>query len=244
MSRSRLAKNPVKTVKIERTYARQLTKVARHVGDIVSAFDAGDPAAEPFIRHALTAYSQVIEGWAARTAGKMLAAVDIQDEAAWMARAREMTLWLRREIRTAPTGALMQQRLAEQVALIKSIPLDAAQRVHDLTIEGQENATRSKGIAAEIQSTTGVSTSKAKLIARTEVARTASLLTQARAIHVGATHAVWRTSGDSDVRESHREMNGKVFSLLEEPPLLSDGTRCFPGQIYNCRCFMDPIIPD
>lgn len=238
-----MRKNPVKTVKVERTYARQLTKIARHVGDIVNAFPFDDPASEPAIRRALTDYSEIIGGWAAQTAARMLEAVNIQDEGAWMARAREMSLWLRREIRQAPTGALMQARLADQVTLIKSIPLDAAQRVHELTIEGLENATRSKEIAKEIQNTTGVSTSKAKLIARTEVARTASELTQARALHVGSEGYIWRTSGDSDVRQSHKEMNGK-YVRWDTPPTLSDGTTTHAGCIYNCRCYPDPVIPE
>ena len=79
------------------------------------------------------------------------------------------------------------------------------------------------------------------LIARTEVARTASGLTEARARHVGSDGYFWRTAKDADVRDSHRQMEGK-FVKWNEPPTLSDGTVTHAGQIYNCRCYAEPVI--
>jgi SPP1 gp7 family putative phage head morphogenesis protein len=81
------------------------------------------------------------------------------------------------------------------------------------------------------------------LIARTEVARVATELTKARAESAGITHYVWRTSEDSDVRKSHKEMDGKVVAFAIAPTL-SDGSVCHAGQIFNCRCYADPIITD
>jgi SPP1 gp7 family putative phage head morphogenesis protein len=137
----------------------------------------------------------------------------------------------------------MRELLADQVTLIQSIPLEAAQRVHLLTLTGLEDSTRFQEIQKAILETEDVTASRATLIARTETARTASVLTQARAEHIGCTHAIWHTSRDGAVRKSHREMDGKIFSL-DKPPRLSDGTETFPGQIFNCRCWMEPIIQD
>lgn len=162
---------------------------------------------------------------------------------AWADLASEMSRELRKEIQTAPTGQLFQALLNEQVTLIKSIPLDAAQRVHDLTIKGLEDSTRASEIAKEIERSGEVATSRANLIARTEVARTASTLTQSRAEHVGSEGYIWRTSGDSDVRHSHKQMNGK-FVRWDSPPTLSDGTTTHAGQIYNCRCYPEPVLPE
>lgn len=173
----------------------------------------------------------------------MLTEVNARDSKAWFAAAAEMSSELRREIRTAPTGELMQALLAEQVTLIKSIPLKAAQRVHELTLKGLEDSTRSSEFVAEIMRSGEVAESRATLIARTETARTASLLTQARAVHIGSEGYIWRTSGDSDVRHSHKEMNGK-FVRWDTPPTLSDGTKTHAGQIYNCRCYPEPVIPE
>ena len=138
---------------------------------------------------------------------------------------------------------MLRQFLSEQVKLITSLPLDAAQRVHELTLQGITEGTRAKAIAAEILKTGRVTESRAKLIARTEVARTASGLTMARAVHVGCTHYYWRTSGDSDVRKSHKEMNGMIVPF-NHPPTLSDGTTTHAGQIFNCRCWIQPLLED
>jgi hypothetical protein len=48
------------------------------------------------------------------------------------------------------------------------------------------------------------------------------------------THYIWRTRGDPQVRPSHMENNGKVFSW-DNPPETGH-----PGEDYNCRCTAEP----
>lgn len=220
-----------------------MRKVAHQVGVLINGFPPGDPAVVPTMTDVLRRYAEALTPWAEATATRMLADVNRRDEQAWMEQARELSRGLAAEIRTAPTGELMRALLADQVTLIKSLPLDAAQRVHDLTIAGLENSTRAKEIEKEIARSGQVSANRAKLIARTEVARTASVLTQARAEHIGSEGYIWRTSNDSDVRHSHKEMNGR-YVRWDTPPRLSDGTVTHAGQIYNCRCYPEPVIPD
>jgi len=87
-----------------------------------------------------------------------------------------------------------------------------------------------------------VARSRALLIARTEVTRTATTLTQARAEHIGSEGYIWRTAGDGDVRPSHRAMNGK-FVRWDSPPTL-DNLTGHAGCVPNCRCYAEPVIPD
>lgn len=239
------SRNPVKTRGAELRYGSQLRKVAQQVGAIIRPFTPGDMSQVPTIEHLLGAYSDMLKGWAAQTASNMLMDVALRDEQAWQTMAKELSRGLREEIRSAPTGRVMQRLLAEQVSLIQGIPLDAAQRVHRLTLEGIENSTRSKEIAVEIMRSGEISQSKAVLIARTEVARTASTLTQARAEHIGSESYIWHTSGDSTVRADHKILNGKIFQW-NDPPVADErtGARAHPGCIYNCRCWAEPIIPD
>jgi uncharacterized protein with gpF-like domain len=49
--------------------------------------------------------------------------------------------------------------------------------------------------------------------------------------------------GDADVRESHAEVDGEVFNW-NNPPTLSDGETTHPGEIYNCRCYAEPVLPE
>lgn len=241
MSRAKRRVAPPRMSKIERHYVRQLRKIARAVADIVGAYPAGDPAVEPEIRHALEAYSEILTGWATVTGKKMVEAVALEDEKQWRARANEMSAAIREELRAAPIGVELTARLAEQVHYIKSIPLDAAQRVHEFTLRALEDSGRAKEYAKEIERTEEVSASRATLIARTEVARTASLLTQTRAMAIGSLGYIWRTVEDGDVRDSHREMADK-YVRWDDPPTV-DKMVGHAGQFPNCRCYPEPVIP-
>lgn len=233
----------VRARKAEAQYARQLRKLAKHIGDLVTGmWTPGDVGVAEQISEALHRYARVIEPWAHSVANRMLADVAARDRKAWKTVSAEMGHRLRHEIDTAPTGALMKQRLAEQVSLITSLPTDAAARVHKLTLEGITNGARASQIATEIMRSSDVSRARANLIARTEVSRTATALVEARAAHVGSKGYVWRTAHDSDVRESHRRMEGK-FVAWDDPPTL-DGMRGHAGALPNCRCHPEPVIPE
>lgn len=219
-----------------------MRKIARHVGEIVKGFPPGDPASLPALQIALGKYSDLIGPWAKLQAEKMIAEVSNRDAKAWAETATQMAGALRRELQNAPTGAMLQGFLNEQVALIKSLPTEAAQRVHHLTMEGLTSSARAGEIATEIMRSGEVTKSRANLIARTEVARTASGLTMARAQHVGSDGYIWRTSEDSDVRASHKKMAGK-FVKWNDPPTL-DGMTGHAGMFPNCRCYPEPVLPD
>ncbi|MGO4738634.1 phage minor head protein [Bosea sp. 2KB_26] len=230
--------------KAELSYSRQLRKVARHIGDLVTGlFDADDPASAGIVERALRRYAITIEGWAGSVGGRMVAEVAARDRKAWKAVSREMGTAVHREIANAPTGTLLRKRLADQVSLITSLPTEAADRVHKLTLEGITNGTRAGEIADEIMKTGEVTRGRAELIARTEVSRTSTELTRARAESVGSTHFIWRTAGDSDVRPSHRSLNGQAFAW-SDPPECDPGHHALPGAIWNCRCYAEPILKD
>ena len=230
--------------KLEKEYLRSLRQLTRQVDHIIKGMtNNGVIRNSSELQRVLRQYSVLVEPWARSVAEKMLLRVSKKDEAAWISLGKEMGKSLRKELNEAPTGDFLRKFLNEQVHLITSLPIDAAERVHKLTLEGITEGTRAKEIAAEILKTGSVIESRAKCIARTEIARTASGLTMARASYVGVTHYIWRTSGDVDVRKSHKEMNGKVVPFDTEP-LLSDGHRTHAGAIFNCRCWMDPVFTD
>ncbi|MGX6999900.1 phage head morphogenesis protein [Caballeronia sp. KNU42] len=234
-------RNPVRTKRAELRYGSQLRKVAEHVGAIVRPFTPGDMSQVPTITNLLDAYSSMLRNWAIQTASNMLMDVALQDKNAWMEHAKDMSRGIREEIRNAPTGSVLRALLEEQVGLIQSIPLDAAQRVHRLTLEGLENSTRASEIAKEILRTEDVTKSRATLIARTEVSRSATTLTQARAQSIGSPGYIFTTSHDSNVRPSHKAMDGK-FVAWDDPPTL-DGLTGHAGCVPNCRCWCKVVLP-
>lgn len=227
----------------ERRYAAQLRRVSRQVGMLSEMFDGDDsPSALMRMEQILRRYAEDIKPWATATAAAMLADVSRRDETAWRKLANLMGAELEDEIRNAPTGAAMRELMEEQIGLITSIPLDAAQRIHKFATQNLVSGTRAEAISQAIQSTGHVSKGRANLIARTEVGRASGALTQARAEYAGVEYYIWRSLGDSDVRPLHRKLNGTVHRY-DNPPVAGEaGERAHAGMIYNCRCYMEPVI--
>lgn len=229
----------------EITYSRQLTHVGRSVGQIIKGFGPdGEVTDMPGLMRALEQYAAVLQPWAKQVTARMQLQVANRERSAWIQLGRTVGRELRKEIDTAPTGAALRDVMAEQVHLITSIPTEAAQRVHMLTLEGITKGRRAKEVQSEILYSTHVAVSRAKTIARTEVARTASVLTQVRAQHIGSEGYLWRTAEDTDVRKLHKRLEGKFIPWNRPPVAGSQGERAHAGQIYNCRCWPEPVLPD
>jgi len=220
----------------EREYYRQLRKVARHVGQLTEMYQDG-ATLRPGYQRAIVAYAEQLGPWAEAVAAFMLGNVSRTNANAW----REASKEIGRQLRAAPQLPTALALQAEQVSLITSLPIDAAARAQKLAMEAATGGKRADEVAREIGRTGEVTDSRAMLIARTEVARSNALINQARSESVGSTHYIWRTAEDSDVRSSHAQMEGVVVAWAE-PPTLDDGTTTHAGQIYNCRCFAEPII--
>jgi SPP1 gp7 family putative phage head morphogenesis protein len=228
----------------EAQYARNLRTIAKHCGALAKFWNPDDPATTHWVIGALRRYAEELWPWAMATAERMLVDVARRDEAAWARVGRNAGRALRKEIAGAPTGELMRALLNEQADLITSLPRDAAARVHEWTIRGIEGSERPAAVAEKIFATGEVTRSRANIIARTEVARTASKLVEARSRWIGSDQYEWVTAGDSDVRSDHRKLGGKVFSWDDPPIAGPNGMRYHAGQGPNCRCIPSPIIPE
>lgn len=224
----------------EALYARKLRSVASEVGKLARALK-GDP---PKLQRALNDYADYITPWAESAAASMLLDVSKRDERAWWERSANLSRDIRAEIRTAPTGDILRRLMAEQVKYIKSIPQDAARRVHHFAMRTLETDGRAEDLVAEILKSRGVSVSKANLIARTEVGRASTSLLQARALHVGSEGYIWRTALDMDVRKAHKKLEGKFFRWSDPPVAEADGARHHPGEFPNCRCYPEVVLPN
>lgn len=237
------------SVSAETQFARALRKVARHAGHIVEAHVHGHKihgSAE--MQAALKAYSKLIDPWARRQAAKMLAQVSKKNKTSWTKNSIKMGKLLRETVAQESVGQKAAELLHEQVGLITSIPTRAGERAQKLAAEAFYNGSRASEISEELQRSGKVSESDADRIARTEVARANSVITQVRAQAAGSRQYVWRNSGDESVREAHKFLDGKkldgqVFSW-DKPPTLDDGATGHPGTFPNCRCYPEPFFPE
>ncbi len=168
--------------------------------------------------------------------------VNRYDEQAWEHHARQMSSAIRAELRTTNVGRVTRELQEEQIVLIQSIPIVAAERVHKLTYEGLASSQRASEIVKEILASGDVSKSHAELIAVTEVARATTSFTRARAEQIGSTHYIWETVRDKRVRQRHRELQGEVIAWDSPPVAGSKGERAHAGAIYRCRCWPRPLL--
>ncbi len=162
----------------------------------------------------------------------------------WRKHSKTISRELRNLVESAPVGQVMQSIIAEQVKYIKSLPLEAADRVYDIQNQATEAVVtggRAEHFAKEIAASGDIAKSRADLIARTELGRATGALDQARALSIGSNGYIWRTAEDGDVRHSHREMEGK-FVEWGKPPTL-DGMTGHAGEFPNCRCYKEIVFP-
>lgn len=235
----------VKSLRIEKTYAMRLRRVAATVADFIHAHN--DPA-EPVtsgdaIQAALVRYAVAVIPWAQSVGNRMIAEVDARNKMHWHAAAKRISAGLADEIENAPTGEVMRALLAAQVDLITSLPREAAQQVHELVTANRVMGLRAELLTEKIRALGEITKSRAKLIAITETSRAGAVLTQARAESIDSTEYFWRSAGDASVRPDHRALNGRVFKWASPP--ISDtksGTRAHPGCIWRCRCYAEPIF--
>ena len=143
----------------------------------------------------------------------------------------------------------IDSQVISNAALIKTLPSDTAQKVVRDIEEYALSGLRAEEIEKLIQDKTRQhSRASARLIARTEVSKTTSALTKARSEELGLRWYVWRTMADGDrVRKSHRIMNDVLVSWNNppSPELLvkeKDVGRYHAGNIWNCRCYSEPLI--
>ena len=196
------------------------------------------------IKSALSRYAELLRPWAKTVAEGMVTEVARRDAKAWFEVGASMGREIHKEIVSAPTGAQAQRLMAEQVDLITSLPLEAAQRVHQLALGSLYTGDRPEKIEEEILETGKVTEARARLIARTEVGRAAAAMTQARAQHIGSEGYIWRTAGDADVRPEHKKLEGRYVRWGEPPIAGENGMRYHAGAGPNCRCYQEPVIPD
>lgn len=143
----------------------------------------------------------------------------------------------------------IEDQVYQNSLLIRTLPADTADKVtkdiFDLGIQGM----RASQIAKEITKYTDQhAKASARLIARTEVSKTMSAVTEARSKNLGIDWYVWRTAEDGDrVRPSHRNMNGVLVNFSDPPSpealigLPSVGNY-HAGNIWNCRCYEEPLL--
>ncbi|RXI46079.1 phage head morphogenesis protein [Clostridium tetani] len=154
---------------------------------------------------------------------------------------------LKKELNGSIGGAINDQ-IQRNANLIKSMPLNISKEITEHVAKETFKGRRAEYIAEDLQKKIPyMFESKAKLIARTEVSKTSTALTRARAENIGLNWYRWRTSEDQRVRSSHSHMEGVLINWNNPPsPEKLTGERFVgyyhAGNIYNCRCYPEVVV--
>lgn len=137
---------------------------------------------------------------------------------------------------------------AEQnVQLIQSIPQRYLEEVQTLLIANMRSGMRPGYIERALQEQFGVTSRRAKFIARDQTSKIQGEIAQRQQQDAGFEYFKWVDSHDQRVRHRHREIAEKTTSYgpgvykWSNLPLSQDGTPIRPGQDYNCRCVAIPV---
>lgn len=195
----------------------------------------------------LFTYAEALEPWAMSVARIMCERAQKADYETWC-KTGEALSQSTKAILKSSIGTTYAQLQAEQVHLIKTLPREAALKVHEWATEGLYSGERYNELWKDVKDKLGSQTKvRAVRIARTETARARTNFTQARARALGSPGYIWHTVGDGSVRDLHANLEG-TFHSWDDPPVtgMNKGApvRSHPGCIYNCRCWAEPLYPE
>jgi SPP1 gp7 family putative phage head morphogenesis protein len=137
-------------------------------------------------------------------------------------------------------GAAMKTAVANNVALIKSIPEEYLGKVSAKVQSYFAAGKRWESLAEELERLGDVTYNRARFIARDQASKLNASFNEVRQTQIGITQYVWSTAHDERVRKSHAALDGTTQAWAS-PPLIS-GEPLNPGEDYNCRCGAIPKI--
>lgn len=151
----------------------------------------------------------------------------------------------------------------QNVGLIKDVSTQTVASVNQAITDGFQRGARIESIRKEILSKSKLepgrfkkAATRARFIARDQVAKLNGQLTELRQTEVGVGKYIWRSSYDERVRQSHKNMNGRICRWDDATVVLSqsgktwiqrssiNGVNKHPGQDYQCRCTPEPMFQD
>ncbi len=136
---------------------------------------------------------------------------------------------------------MLEKWVSANVDLIKTVPKDSLGSLKEKVYSDYMNGRSTTNIVKELQRQYGLDKRRARLIARDQTAKLNANITQSQQREAGVSKYKWSTVGDARVRDSHDDLNGKIFSW-DDPPETDGGRRCHPGEDYQCRCCAIPVF--
>jgi SPP1 gp7 family putative phage head morphogenesis protein len=149
-----------------------------------------------------------------------------------------------RTITSGPLADILSATITENVALIKSIPVQYLSGVQQAVMRSITTGNGMQDLVPFLQKHKGITLRRARMISQDQTKKLFSGLSKARMEKANIREYEWlHTSGSRHPRKLHISMNGKVYKYAD-PPIIDEktGERGIPGQAINCACRMRPIL--
>lgn len=135
-------------------------------------------------------------------------------------------------------ASFLEEQVAKNVSYITNIHDEYAQKIEEIILGGVKNGETARQMRKKLVVQVGMSERRAQFIAVDQTGTIFGQLTAKRHQEMGVNRFRWRTSKDERVRDSHKELENKVFSY-DNPPAVG-----LPGTDFRCRCIAIPILDD
>ena len=196
---------------------------------------------------------EFLKRYAKQAAERMVTGLYFRGAKTWREAAAEsgktslMYRALSRELQ-GPVGLRAKELIRESAGLISTFPESVARVVAAQAAAHAAAGGRAKELSGLLTAQRRVARSRAQLIARTQVSKASTALTEARAENLDLPWYVWESSKDARVRPSHRNMQG-VLCRWDDPPapeaLIGQKStlgRYTAGNCPNDRCYPAPLV--
>lgn len=158
-------------------------------------------------------------------------------------------LSLKTTVMTGPLATVISASVAENVALIKSIPEQYLNAITGATLRSITTGNGLADLLPFIEKHKMITKRRAKLIAHDQTRKCFSSINKVRMKSVGINKFKWVHSGGSnEPRKFHKDkwpagLNGGIFSLDDLPVIdQKTGQKGIPGDLCSCACTMTPVL--
>lgn len=151
---------------------------------------------------------------------------------------------LKTDVVSGAVAEVMSAGVKQNVALIKSIPVDYFQKIQGDVMRSIATGRGMADLVTDIMAHGQSTKKRADLIARDQTSKATTALNRARMQGLGIKQFEWlHSAGGKEPRPLHVQYDGQIFDL-NNPPVIDErtGERGLPGQLINCRCRMVPVI--
>lgn len=140
---------------------------------------------------------------------------------------------------------VLEASVAENVALIRSIPQQFHTQVEGLVMRSVQTGRDLQGLTRDLQRQFGVSRRRAEFIALDQNNKATSAIQKARQTELGISEGTWLHShAGREPRPTHLANHGKTFNIqtgwFDPDPEVR--RHIMPGELIRCRCVWRPNI--